>query len=44
MTLFAAKEYVLEDYTPVREVKRIKNFLVSIEKDLRCLSERCQNI
>ena len=44
MTLLAAKEHVLEDYTPVREVKRIKNFLVSIEKDFRCLSERCQNI
>ena len=35
MTLLAAKEHVLEDYTPVREVKRIKNFLVSIEKDFR---------
>ena len=44
MTLLAAKEHVLEDYTPVREVKRIKNFLVSIEKDFRCFSERCQNI
>ena len=44
VTLLAAKEHVLEDYTPVREVKRIKNFLVSIEKDFRCLSERCQNI
>ena len=44
MTLLAAKEHVLEDYTLVREGKRIRNFLVSIEKDFRCLSERCQNI
>ena len=35
MTLLAAKKHVLEHYTPVREVKRIKNFLVSIEKDFR---------
>lgn len=32
VTLLAAKEHVLEDYTPVREVKRIKNFLVSIDR------------
>ena len=44
VTLLAAKEHVLEDYTPAREVKRMKIFLVSIEKDFRCLSERCQNI
>lgn len=31
MTFLAAKEHVLEDYTLVR----IKNFLVSIEKDFR---------
>ena len=35
MTLLAAKKHVLEDYTPVQEVKRIKFFLVSIEKDFR---------
>ena len=42
MTLLAAKEHVLEDYTPAREIKRMENFLVSIEKDFGC--ERCQNI